>query len=99
MLLISLQGARTPQKIFSAFVFSAQRYVCCPHYTFELLSWVGYWALNGGDATSAFLFILSVFAMGPFASDRYAKYVRLFQDGQRDGGDPTKRWKMLPGLW
>lgn len=75
------------------------RYVCCPHYTFELLSWVGYAALNGGDATSAFLLVLAALAMGGFARDRHAKYVRLFQEGQRDGGDPSRRWKMVPLLW
>merc|ERR1711924_344165 len=75
------------------------RWISCPHYTFELLSWFGYATLNGGDATSAFLIFTSVAAMGGFAKDRHAKYLRMYQEGHRDAGDPSERWIMVPGLF
>ena len=74
-------------------------FISNPHYTFELLTWLGYSVHNGLDATGAFLLILSFGAMGVFARDRHAKYLKLWQDGQRDGPDPVTKWVMVPGLW
>ena len=102
-------------------------YVSCPHYTFELLTWVGYALHSGLDGTSLLLLALSTVAMAPFASARHVKcartgplphglwacsragppcaslvpgrYLRIFRDGQRAAGDPSRRWKMVPFVW
>mmetsp|Transcript_91601 Transcript_91601/g.182500 ORF Transcript_91601/g.182500 Transcript_91601/m.182500 type:complete len:260 (-) Transcript_91601:237-1016(-) len=75
------------------------QYVATPHYSFELLSWLGYWIHGGLDVTGAILLLMSVSSMGPFAGARYAKYLELFKEGDRSGGDPSTRWKLVPGLW
>jgi len=74
-------------------------YISNPHYTFELVTWLGYCVHNGLDATGALLFVLSYSAMGAFAKDRHAKYLALWQGGQREGVDPAMKWVMVPGVW
>ena len=74
-------------------------HVSCPHYGFEVLTWLGYALHAGLDAGSAFLVLASLCAMAPFAADRHARYVKLYKDGETAGGDPARRWKMLPGVW
>jgi len=74
-------------------------YISNPHYAFELLTWLGYLVHSGLDATGALLLLASAGAMGAFARDRHAKYLQLWQDGQRDGVDPSTKWVMVPGLW
>ena len=81
-------------------------YISNPHYTFELVTWLGYCVHNGLDATGALLFVMSVGAMGSFARERHAKYLLLFKGGQPEGIDPAKKWIdpstkwiMMPGVW
>ena len=74
-------------------------FIASPHYSFELLTWFGFWVHGGFDAVGLLLLVMSVTAMGAFASDRHAKYVALFQAGDRSAGDPRARWKMVPLLW
>ena len=81
-------------------------YISNPHYTFELMTWLGYCVHNGFDATGALLFVMSVGAMGSFARERHAKYLSLFKGGQPEGIDPAKKWIdpstkwiMMPGVW
>ena len=74
-------------------------YISNPHYTFELVTWLGYFVHSGLDATGALLLLASAGAMGAFARDRHGKYLQLWQDGQRDGVDPATRWVMVPGVW
>ena len=73
--------------------------ISCPHYSFELLTWVGYVLHSGVDAPSMMLLAMSTIAMAPFARDRHMKYVKLFKEGQRANGDPSLRWKMVPFVW
>lgn len=73
-------------------------FISTPHYSFELLTWAGY-ALHQGLDVSVLLIVLSVGAMGSFAAERHAKYCQLWKDGDRAGGDPSSKWKMVPGVW
>ena len=66
---------------------------------FELVTWTGFALHQGLDITSVLLVVLSAGAMGAFAADRHAKYVQLFKAGDHSGGDPSLRWKMVPGVW
>ena len=74
-------------------------YISSPHYTFELVTWLGYCVHNGLDATGALLLLMSVGAMGAFARERHAKYLALWKGGQREGVDPATKWIMVPGVW
>ena len=74
-------------------------WISSPHYTCELLTWLGYMVHNGLDATGALLLLLSAGAMGSFARDRHAKYLRMWEEGQRNGVDPATKWVMVPGVW
>ena len=74
-------------------------YIASPHYSFELLTWTGYALHNGVDPVGGLLLFMSVIAMGAFARDRHAKYVELFEQGERAHGDPRRRWKMIPLVW
>lgn len=76
--------------------------VSCPHYTFELLSWLGYMIHAGCDSASAFLLIQSVAAMAPFARDRHERYLEIWRkkgDSEQGAVDPNTKWRMLPLLW
>ena len=63
-------------------------YISSPHYTFELVTWLGFCVHNGLDVTGALLWLMSIGAMGAFARDRHAKYLALWKGGQREGVDP-----------
>ena len=73
-------------------------WLSCPHYSFELLSWLEYALASGVDGASAALLAMSVSAMAPFASDRHRKYLKMLKDGQWDGvgTNPDAKWKMVP---
>mmetsp|Transcript_16095 Transcript_16095/g.26784 ORF Transcript_16095/g.26784 Transcript_16095/m.26784 type:complete len:263 (+) Transcript_16095:1195-1983(+) len=76
-------------------------YITCPHYTFELLTWIGYAVHSGFDPSSCVLIALSVLAMAPFAVERHAKYALMYRK-RVDGTvslDPARKWKMVPGIW
>lgn len=75
--------------------------ISCPHYTFEILSWIGYALLSGVDSTSVTFLVLSLVAMAPFAKDRHNKYVQMQKDGNWDGigTPPDEKWKMIPFVW
>eukprot|EP00900_Chrysochromulina_parva_P008704 jgi/Chrpa1/17835/Chrysochromulina_OHIO_Genome00023531-RA len=74
-------------------------YISSPHYTFELVTWLGFCVHNGLDVTGALLWLMSIGAMGAFARDRHAKYLALWKGGQREGVDPATKWIMVPGVW
>jgi len=76
-------------------------YITCPHYTFELVSWLGYAIMNGFDAASISFIAMSITLMGSFVADRHAKYTKMEKDGHWDGKGvpPSKKWKIVPFVW
>lgn len=76
----------------------AFEWVSCPHYGFEILSWVGFALATGTWAALAFL-LLGAGILGAWARSRHLAYKKEF-DGQ-EGRElyPPSRRALVPGLF
>ena len=72
--------------------------VSCPHYLFEILSWVGFAVVTQTWAARAFL-VVGAGILGAWAHTRHVAYVKDF-DGQ-DGREkyPASRRALIPGVF
>jgi very-long-chain enoyl-CoA reductase len=72
--------------------------VSCPHYLFEILSWVGFALVTQTWAARAFL-VVGAGILGAWAHTRHVAYVKDF-DGQ-DGREkyPASRRALIPGVF
>jgi very-long-chain enoyl-CoA reductase len=72
--------------------------VSCPHYGFEILTWVGFALLAGTWASRAFL-LVGAGILASWARTRHVAYLRDF-DG-REGRElyPQERRALIPGLF
>ena len=72
--------------------------VSCPHYLFEILSWVGFALVTQTWAARAFL-LVGAGILGAWAHTRHVAYLKDF-DGQ-DGREkyPASRRALLPGVF
>jgi very-long-chain enoyl-CoA reductase len=72
--------------------------VSCPHYLFEILSWVGFALVTQTWASRAFL-VVGAGILGAWAHTRHVAYVKDF-DGQ-DGREkyPASRRALIPGVF
>ena len=77
-----------------AFPFSV---LVAPHYTFELLGWLGYSLAAGLAPPSILILALSLITLIDCSQRRRDKYNKLYKDGvSKDGSDPASRWNLIP---
>jgi len=91
---LRVEGATT-RVIPRGFLFER---VSCPHYLFEILSWVGFALLTQTWAARVFL-LVGVGILAAWARARHAAYLKEF-DG-RDGREtyPASRRALIPGVF
>jgi very-long-chain enoyl-CoA reductase len=74
------------------------RWVDCPHYSFEILSWVGF-ALMTGLLASLVFAVAVVGILGWYASQRHARYLEEFDGKDGRPAYPASRRALVPGLF
>lgn len=67
--------------------------VSCPHYLFEILSWVGFFVVTQSLASFCFLLLASAILFG-WAWQRHAEYKKRFK-----GEYPSRRRALLPRVF
>lgn len=72
--------------------------VSCPHYTFEILSWVGFALVTGTWAALAFLCVGAAI-LGAWARSRHLAYRKDFDGLEGREAYPASRRALLPGLF
>ena len=72
-----------------------------PHYSFEIMSWVGYMLASGMAPPTIFIVSVSVAALSQGATARKEKYMKLYKDGGAidDLPSPETRWVLIPFVY
>lgn len=93
----SLRPSTTDSKwvIPQEFPFSV---LAAPHYTFEILSWIGYGLAAGLAPPSLFILGLSLVTLASWGYKRKQKYIKMYKDGpkNKDQPSPENRWALIP---
>jgi len=72
--------------------------VSCPHYLFEILSWVGFALVSGTWAAGAFLLVGGAI-LGSWAHTRHVAYCKDFDGLEGREQYPAQRRALIPGLF
>jgi len=73
-------------------------YVSCPHYYFELVSWVGYLLLTSITYGALAMLILSFFSLLALAKEKHTKYLKEFNGQNGKSMYPLERKMLIPFL-
>jgi len=74
------------------------QWVDCPHYLFEILSWVGFALLTGLLASGVFaLAVIAILTW--YASQRHSRYLQEFDGQEGRPAYPASRRALVPGLF
>lgn len=77
-----------------AFPFSI---IVAPHYSFELLTWLGFTIASGLTFPSLLILLLSLVILVPMALNRKNKYLKL-SEGDDEADVIKRRWAIIPGV-
>jgi len=74
------------------------QWVDCPHYLFEILTWIGF-ALVTGLLASAVFAVAVVVILTLYARERHRRYLQEFDGQEGRAAYPATRRALLPGLY
>eukprot|EP00746_Dinoflagellata_sp_MGD_P000541 gnl/MRDRNA2_/MRDRNA2_100974_c0_seq1.p1 gnl/MRDRNA2_/MRDRNA2_100974_c0~~gnl/MRDRNA2_/MRDRNA2_100974_c0_seq1.p1 ORF type:complete len:250 (+),score=4.09 gnl/MRDRNA2_/MRDRNA2_100974_c0_seq1:169-918(+) len=74
--------------------------IVAPHYTFEILSWVGFTCASGGNLPAATILSLSLFMLWSWSTMKKESLLKL-EKKKEDGksSQVASRWCYLPLVW
>ena len=75
--------------------------LAAPHYTFEILSWLGYGLVAGLAPPALFILGVSIVTLAGWGSKRKQKYIKMYKDGRnnKDHPSPENRWVLIPFVY
>jgi len=78
--------------------------IIAPHYTFEILSWMGFVFAAGFSPPSLFIFTMSCGMLTFLANSRKAKYIQLYKSDDfykknSSISPPENRWALIPFVY
>ena len=72
-----------------------------PHYTFEVLGWVGFALASGLAPPSILINLLTFGILSDCAQKRKEKYMKMYKQGgpKIEGPSPDRRWLLIPFIY
>lgn len=88
-------GDGSPRMIPRGFLFAS---VSCPHYFFEIVSWVGFTMVAGSAAAAVFM-LASAAILTTWATQRHRAYLREFDGREGREAYPRGRKALIPFVY